>query len=147
MLSTGHNSSGISAIPAFDIPRHSIDGAPQLLRRPCILCFGHDEILLQTRRWMLEREFHVDVAKDLENVSRLADERPIDLLILCHTLQEEECQQAISLVRTLAPKSRILAFAKLNGNPTCAGYDERIDCLDGPHSLISQVIELLRPIS
>jgi hypothetical protein len=147
MLPTRHRLPESAALQSSAVPGLSFNETPPISKRPCILCFGHDQVLLKTRRWMLERQFHVEVAENFQNVGRVAYERSIDLLILCHTLNEDECQQAIHLVRMLAPKSRILAFTKLNGRVTCAGYDERIDFLDGPHSLVSQVLKLLSPVS
>ncbi len=62
-----------------------------------ILLYGHDEVLLNTRRLLLERAgFIVDTAKRAEEFeSRIAEaESPYDLFILGHTIPELE-QKAI----------------------------------------------------
>lgn len=53
-----------------------------------ILLYGHYPTLLQTRRWILEKAgFRVWIATQFAELENILTTRPIDLLILSHTLQ------------------------------------------------------------
>ncbi len=80
-----------------------------------IVCYGHNEMLLKTRRWILERQFRVETAKAPEEFKHLVTQSPIDLAVLCHTLPPEEYEAAVALLATQAPKIKLLSLAPSAG--------------------------------
>lgn len=68
---------------------------------PRILLFGHDEMLLRTRQWML-RPYATELAGDLKTLSSRAERADFDLVIVCHTASSEECKQALELLHIRA---------------------------------------------
>jgi hypothetical protein len=62
---------------------------------PAILIYGHDTMLLETRRMVLENDgFHTWTAENSMDVAEAITSDRIEVLILCHSLTFEECQQA-----------------------------------------------------
>jgi predicted esterase len=64
-----------------------------------ILMYGQDRELLESRTWVLEtRRYHVVTARQISDVLGASETDAFDLLILCHSVSENECE----LVRILA---------------------------------------------
>ncbi len=83
-----------------------------------VLVFGHDDALLETRSWVLEREgFQVWRARDLAAAVETMVAQQIDAMILCQTLSAEERWNAMTLAGELRPEMKILVmeseFARL----------------------------------
>jgi DNA-binding response OmpR family regulator len=76
---------------------------------PTILFYGHDELLLMTRRRILEGAgFRAGVTSQVEEFSRLVRELPADLVVLCHSLSRTECVMAGMVARNHRPDVRML---------------------------------------
>jgi DNA-binding response OmpR family regulator len=57
-----------------------------------IVLYGHDELLLMTRRRILEfAGFRASVTSDVKEIPRLVRELSADLVVLCHSLSRTEC--------------------------------------------------------
>jgi DNA-binding response OmpR family regulator len=79
------------------------------MNTPSILFYGHDELLLVTRRRILEGAgFRADVTSELKEIPRLVHELPADLVVLCHSLSRTECVVAGMIARNHRPEARIL---------------------------------------
>lgn len=109
-----------------------------------ILVFGHDPILLSTRTMILRREgFDVLTSSDLPQATRLLDQHPVDLLILCHTAHPEEQQTLLSLAHTALRDTRTLVLFAGDPGSTPSAPDPTLSILEGPHSLLSTVHGLI----
>ena len=76
-----------------------------------MLVFGHDDALLETRGWVLEREgFQVWTAMDLATFAERIVAQQINALILCQTLSAEERWNAMTLAGELRPEMKILVM-------------------------------------
>lgn len=73
-----------------------------------ILCVGHDPTLLQTRKWMLEGQFEVELADTLTEALNVLRSRTFDLVLLCHSLNDLECKMICDAVFSQAPATRVL---------------------------------------
>jgi DNA-binding response OmpR family regulator len=76
---------------------------------PAVVFYGHDELLLMTRRRILEGAgFRADVTSEVKEIPRLVRELPADLVVLCHSLSRTECVVAGMVARNHRPEVRIL---------------------------------------
>jgi DNA-binding response OmpR family regulator len=79
---------------------------------PSILFYGHDELLLMTRRRILEGVgFRADVTSEVKEIPRLVRKLPADLVVLCHSLSRTECVVAGLVARNHRPEVRMLLLA------------------------------------
>jgi len=108
-----------------------------------VLCYGHDELLLHTRRLILREYFQVSVTTSIEATAALARLEQMDLVLLCHSLSEEECDQMIELVGELWPQAKVLVLTAPDlGRATSLPHEE-FAALDGPYSLMRKMREML----
>ena len=112
----------------------------------CILIVGHDDLLLRTREWILRRWYSVQLAGDVATVSTLAASHSFRLVILCHTVTQEECRQITDLLIPRSPGVKILSLIAITGD---GGTLECSSCTpsDRPEILIARVQRLLNPDS
>ena len=109
-----------------------------------ILIFGHDSVLLETRRLvLLHSGFDVTVALDVQKTADLLATRSFDLFILCHSLSVKDCESALALAHSLdsGMKTMILDTA-LTG---CAGTAE--DVVLGPFIRPQTLIDTVNQLS
>jgi hypothetical protein len=102
-----------------------------------ILCVGTDQLLLNTRKWILSRRFEVTAVSGVAGLEDVASSVSIDLVILCYTLSAEEYDVALDLVGLRWPEARILTlqtnlisdFRRSHGH----------DAFAGPEALITRI--------
>jgi DNA-binding response OmpR family regulator len=74
-----------------------------------VVFYGHDELLLMTRRRILEGAgFRADVTSEVKEIPRLVCELSADLVVLCHSLSRTECVVAGMVARNQRPEVRTL---------------------------------------
>jgi DNA-binding response OmpR family regulator len=109
-----------------------------------VLLFGNDAHLLETRRWVLESaDCRVYAASNFLALNQILGDRPIDLLILCHTLTSEECDRAESIARTYTRKTRVLVLTASNFVSCEKRADAVVNAYEGPKTLLETVDHLL----
>lgn len=64
---------------------------------------GRDEMLLQTRKLILGSYFQVDVAGRVSHAAQLMAECSFDLIVLCSSLSDHECERLAELAQTQSP--------------------------------------------
>ena len=111
---------------------------------PSILLFGNNAHLLETRRWVLEcAGYEAHVATHFLALKQILADGPINVLILCHSLTEEECDRARSIVTMRFPKSKVLVLA-VNDCPASTKDEEQVVSTgDGPKSMLETVDHLV----
>ena len=110
-----------------------------------ILLFGRDSILLQTRKWLLERcGYEVRTAEDIGQLKRIAEEGTVDLLLLCHSLLVEEAEEAIAAVSARQPQAKILLMLISGSRGTERLQVATVETHEGPAGLLSTVASLAR---
>lgn len=92
-----------------------------------ILCYGHDQTLLDTRRMILELSYRVETATSLAEVARFGGILKVDLVVLCHTVPEEEARRVIQISGALWPRSGILSIQPLAGRDTVCKSVPQVD--------------------
>ncbi|MGI4828914.1 MAG: hypothetical protein ACRYFU_12100, partial [Janthinobacterium lividum] len=74
-----------------------------------ILVYGRDPSLLDTRRWVLERAgYRVLTAQTLAEARHLAATEPVSVLLLCHGLSAQDCEDALAVADIIRPEMRRL---------------------------------------
>lgn len=112
--------------------------------RPRLLCYGHDEMLLFTRKCILEGDFSVEICDDLARLREiLADDR-MQIVVLCHSVPDSECEEVIDLSRATWPEVKILALRESSEGECATHSDGTMESLEGPPALLHEVHALLR---
>ena len=110
-----------------------------------ILCFGHDEMLLKTRRWILERQFCVEVVSDLAALASLVERYRFHLVIFCQTLSLQECQRACDLLQARSPATMILSLDMLAEDGPRSMFGRSFNPLEGSKAFSDCVVAMLEP--
>lgn len=75
-----------------------------------ILVVSRDQMLLQTRRLILGTYFEVEAAGRMSEAGSILKKRDFDLIVLCDTLTNSECQQIAEMVRDQRPQPTLLSL-------------------------------------
>ncbi len=110
---------------------------------PALLIFGHDDSLLDTRATLLRTRGYT-----VYPVTRLSDILGVDdavgLLILCHTLGEQDCASALELATRRWPGVHSIALVS-SGKAPCSLKIPTVHSWEGPAKLLAAVEHNLDP--
>lgn len=110
-----------------------------------ILVYGHDQRLLETRSWVLELAgYRVVQAKNLAEAEARARAEPLDAAVICHTLNAEECREALELLRRLRPETQRLVMTTNSTSVSDGQQEAVVSGYDGPVRLLQEVARLVR---
>ena len=94
-----------------------MDGSPaqhlvgSLLHSVDVLCYGHDPLLLLTRERILKRlGYSCSTVMTVRDYQQALLRRTPGVILLCQTLDSEECSQAARLTAVHAPSSRLVVM-------------------------------------
>ncbi len=111
-----------------------------------ILIYGHDQMLLSTRRLILEQAGHtVDAVDEPDLVQKALIETTIRLLILCQTLSDTECKIAVEMAFILRPEVKIMLMVASRPRVFTADHQNLFHISAGPHALIQTVHQIISP--
>jgi DNA-binding NtrC family response regulator len=110
---------------------------------PTILVYGKDENLLKTRALVLETAGHrVQRAATPQRLRLLLQNDPIGVLILCHTLSEAECLEALDTAARMKPGIKSLVLTHRHSRWGEGGVSAVITDLLNPALLVSMAAKL-----
>jgi hypothetical protein len=112
-------------------------------RCPRVLCYGHEEMLLYTRKRILEQEFLVDRCDNVTCVADTLLRGPLDLLLLCQSVSDAECEEVIDIVRAASPEVKVLVLRAAHSGSCSLHSDAAMDSMDGPGVLLHEIHVLL----
>ncbi|HEX6496756.1 MAG TPA: hypothetical protein VF018_14800 [Acidobacteriaceae bacterium] len=112
-------------------------------RWPRVLCYGHDEMLLYTRKRILDREFLVERCENLAGLDRVLSRGPLDLVLLCHSVPDAECEAVIERVRAESTGVKVLVLHEAMPGICSVHSDASMENLEGPPALLHQIYALL----
>ena len=116
-----------------------------MLTQLSILLFGHDPILLQTRRLVLEQAgYWVTQTTELSRLVCLVSLEQVNLLVLCHTLSMEECGRAAALVQTRWPQVQTVTLLAGDAGCRLTASSDQVDSREGPKRLVDTIAGLIR---
>jgi DNA-binding response OmpR family regulator len=108
-----------------------------------ILVVSRDQMLLQTRRLILGTYFEVEAAGRISEAGSILAKRDFDLIVLCDTLSDSECQQVAQMVRDQRPQPTLLSIL----GPGTKGHDRavgrKLELAGGPLQLLKECAEAL----
>lgn len=105
-----------------------------------ILTFGHDPSLLRSRELLLRNEgFEVVTATEPKEATRVLTEQHVDLLILCHTVREQERQTILSFAHASDHALKALLLIAAPTGFMQSGQNSSLSTLDGPRTLLAAV--------
>ena len=105
--------------------------------KPEILCVGHDSVLNRTRRMILERCFAVALAQSLSEATALLRGRRFALVLLCHSLTDDDCRSIVDFIHSLQSTVRILVLGEERSQLQLAAQDEEF-ASGGPAELLQK---------
>jgi len=108
-----------------------------------VLLVGKEETLLHTRKLILGTYFQVDVAGRVSHAAQMMAERRFDLIVLCSSLSEDECERVAELARTQNPRPKTLTLSAM-GRQSCGhGAGDELTEEIGPLALARKAAAML----
>lgn len=107
-----------------------------------VLCVGHDSMLLQTRKWMLDGEFEVMIAETVPETLSVLSTHTFDILLLCHSLNDPECKAICNEVFSKTPATRVLQLTEGWRDVRSLIGPEELASATRPGNLIQKITEM-----
>ncbi len=108
-----------------------------------ILLATHNIELGLLRAKVLEHEGHVvDIGASNEQLSALIASRHYDLLLVCHSLSEDVCEELAGAYRVLNPSGHVVGILKQDWDDSSCGtqkFDAHVSGVRGPGALVSTI--------
>jgi hypothetical protein len=111
--------------------------------RPRLICYGHDNMLLYTRKCILEGDFSVEICGGLTRLGECLSKGPVRVVVICHSVPDEECEAAIQMARAAWPGIKILTLREGDHEECSLHADKSMESLEGPPALLHKVHALL----
>jgi hypothetical protein len=100
-------------------------------------------MLNYTRKLILEKEFLVQRCEDLTGLARVLALGPVDLVLLCHSVPDRECEAVIEQVRASSPDAKVLVLHESMPGACSVHSDATMESLEGPPALLQEIHALL----
>lgn len=117
---------------------------PQHHQRTALLV-GTDEVLLYTRKAILEKEgFKVSIDDPVTAIADVGSSR-FSVVVVCHTLDSREADALVKAARANPARQALIGFSKeLVPAPTAYPFDGSVWSLALPEAFVSKVHDLLQ---
>jgi DNA-binding NtrC family response regulator len=112
-------------------------------RLPGLICYGHDDLLLFTRKKILEREFSVETCTQVPELDAALSRGPVEVIVICHSVPDEECHEVVLRVREQSPSAKVLVLYEAVPEVCTEDSDKTMECLEGPSTLLRDVRALM----
>ncbi|HEY1963555.1 MAG TPA: hypothetical protein VGG59_01425 [Acidobacteriaceae bacterium] len=100
-------------------------------------------MLLYTRKCILEGDFSVEVCSGLAQLGEFLRNGPVRIVVLCHSVPDQECEAAIQMARATWPGVKILTLREGDHEECSLHADKTMESLEGPPALLYKVHSLL----
>ena len=108
-----------------------------------ILVVSPDESLLRTREWILGTYFAVKAAGRFSEAIAMAMNFDFDLVVLCHSLPDDECNQLAIAAQRRHPSTQILALDGAGPFRSKPWSNQRVGVDAGPFGLVKKCAQML----
>lgn len=108
-----------------------------------VLVVSRDEMLLRTRKMILGAFFDVQTAGTSSEAKALLKAKRFDLIVLCHSLTNDECEQLAALARSQSPRPQVLAMCASSRSSARQWADKQLGVDAGPYGLVKKCAEML----
>lgn len=105
---------------------------------------GTDEVLLYTRKMMLEKHgFTIAIADPKEVIDRL-NSSPFDVVVACHTLRQDEADTLVDAARARPSAPVLIGFSRqMSPEPSRHPFDATVWSLSSPETFLDTVHQAL----
>ena len=108
-----------------------------------VLYFSSDHHLLETRVAVLERQYRVVPVGSLAEMMELPFDSAFDLILLCHTVSDEDCRNCRAFIKGRWPSAKVLSMTRGGRSCSVEVSDIVVRGLDGPSVLLQGIDSLL----
>lgn len=108
-----------------------------------VLVVSNDQMLLQTRQLILGAFFQVEGAGRIQEVEPLITRNQFDLIVLCHSLSDRDCQRVADLIKDQDPRPKLLVISGEGGALMHPTHDQVLVTEAGPYQLLKQSAHML----
>ena len=108
-----------------------------------VLLVGKDEMLLQTRKLILGTYFQVEVAGRVSHAAQVMAAGRFDLIVLCESLSEKECERVAELAQTQNPRPKTLTLSATGRQSRDHGSGDVLTDEFGPLALARKAAAML----
>lgn len=108
-----------------------------------VLVVSRDQMLLQTRKLILGAFFEVEAAGRVPEAESMVAERPVDLIVLCYSLADDEYAKMVELAKRQDPRPKILTLSSAVNRMGRSGADQDFMMENGPYALLKKTTEML----
>jgi hypothetical protein len=108
-----------------------------------VLVFSRDQLLLETRRLILGAFFQARGVDSIKDAEALLAMHRFDLIILCSTLSEQECDRVFELAEYQKPRPQVLIMGTPGCSPPRYAADHILMTESGPYQLLKRSAEIL----
>jgi hypothetical protein len=108
-----------------------------------VLIVSRDEMLLRTREMILGAFFDTQGAGRVSEAKALIWNRPFDLIVLCHSLTDNECELLADMAHCRDPHPLILAMNSTSGGFNKPWADKQLGVDAGPYGLVKKCADML----
>jgi hypothetical protein len=100
-------------------------------------------MLLYTRKCILESDFSVEICSGLAGLGEHLRQGPVRVVVVCHSVPDQECEAAIQMSRAAWPGIKILTLREGDHEECSLHADKTMESLEGPPALLYKVHSLL----
>lgn len=108
-----------------------------------VLVVSRDEMLLRSRQMILGAFFHVEGAGRFTEARTMLNGKTYELVVLCHSLTSNECEQLSALARKQNPRPQILAMSASSRISVKPWADKQLGVDAGPYGLVKKCAEMV----
>ena len=108
-----------------------------------ILVVSRDRMLLQTRRLILGTYFEVAAAGRMSEAGSILSAHDFDLIVLCDTLSDSDCQQIAEMVRGQVPQPTLLSLLGPGARARDRNVGRELSLPGGPLQLLQECANVL----
>jgi hypothetical protein len=100
-------------------------------------------MLLYTRKLILDREFVAERCNTLAGLTEILSRGHLDLVVICQSVRDAECEEVIEMVRAASPEVKVLVMQA--GHPASCSVqsDAAMENLEGPPALLEEIRGIL----
>ncbi len=109
-----------------------------------VLVVSRDEMLLRTRKMILGAFFVVQGAGRFSEAATLLTKERFDLVVLCHSLRDGECERLALMAGDQTPRPLILAMSASSAREDIKPWaDKQLGVDAGPYGLVKKCAAML----
>jgi hypothetical protein len=95
------------------------------------------------RKLILDREFVAERCDTLTGLTEILSRGPLDLVLICQSVPDAECEEVIDIVRAASPEVKVLVLQAGHPGSCSVHSDAAMENLEGPPALLEEIRGML----